>query len=322
MNTAIPPPSLSTLQHLTWEGSLPLRIRLAPGESRSYDKTDPYLTHAPRLTYLPFLLPRLHGFFANSLIEDAASVAPEDGWFSFEGVPLKWHYPVGLLYDLFSGADASVRGEGHGLGLHASGLQEHPGGAVLPWELEVHFSDWPEEQLVRLDAEGRVMEDAFINGVKEADFLRNGTAKGIMSLSKDDSTRFWRAVQDHDFTMYNSVNQKLLNPPGAILRNIPLKIYLPSSSLVEGDAIDENATEATAQQGSLRVVQSPIPPALSERSALQQLLPSLFPSRRTATLARAVLHGTVLPLTAPLEEVMRSAAYMDGWIHLSVMMMG
>ena len=57
-------------------------------------------------------------------------------------------------------------------------------------------------------------------------------------------------------------------------------------------------------------------------SALQHLLPSLFPSRRTATLARPVLHGTVLPLSAPLEEVMRAAAYMDGWIHLSVMMMG
>ena len=37
----------------------------------------------------------------------------------------------------------------------------------LPWELEVHFSDWPDEQLVRLDGEGRVMEDAFVNGVKE-----------------------------------------------------------------------------------------------------------------------------------------------------------
>lgn len=45
------------------------------------------------------------------------------------------------------------------------------------------------------DAEGKVLHDAFINSVKEADFLRNGTAKGIMSLSKDDSTQLWNAVQ-------------------------------------------------------------------------------------------------------------------------------
>ena len=49
---------------------------------------------------------------------------------------------------------------------------------------------------MRLDPEGKVVHDAFINSVKEADFLRNGTAKGIMSLSKDDSTQLWKAVQD------------------------------------------------------------------------------------------------------------------------------
>ena len=47
-----------------------------------------------------------------------------------------------------------------------------------------------------LDDEGKVLHDAFINSVKEADFLRNGTAKTIMTLSKDDSTRMWKAVQD------------------------------------------------------------------------------------------------------------------------------
>jgi autophagy-related protein 5 len=66
----------------------------------------------------------------------------------------------------------------------------------LPWKLVVHFSDWPDEELVRLDAQGMVMNDAFINSVKEADFVRNGTAKGIMSLSKDDSSGLWKAVQD------------------------------------------------------------------------------------------------------------------------------
>ncbi|KAI9814889.1 MAG: autophagy protein 5 [Thelocarpon impressellum] len=317
---ATPAPSLSSLQRQTWLGSLPLRIRISPGESRTYADTDPYLIHAPRLTYLPFLLPRLHAFFAPALI-DATASAPEAGWFSYEGVPLKWHYPVGLLYDLFSGVDPSAR-DGGGIG--GEGEAEVVGGAAPPWELDVHFSEWPEEQLVRLDREGRVMEDAFVNGVKEADFIRNGTAKGIMSLSKEDSTRLWTAVREHDLTLFNSVNQKLLNPQGVRLRHIPLKVYLPSSASVTDRAEDD----AAAARGSLRVVQSLVPPMLSDRepqtvgTALQGLLPSLFPSRRTATLARAVLHGTVLPLNAPVEEVMRAAAYMDGWIHLSVMMMG
>lgn len=66
----------------------------------------------------------------------------------------------------------------------------------LPWQLTLHFTEWPEQALVRPDAEGKMLHDAFINSVKEADFLRNGTAKGIMSLSKDDSTQLWNAVQE------------------------------------------------------------------------------------------------------------------------------
>ena len=138
---------------------------------------------------MPFLLPRLHAFFASALIDP--DLPAHGGWFSFENVPLKWHYPLGLLYDLFSGASpwhapgSAPREEG------ASSDQE----TSLPWRLILHFTDWPDEQLVRLDADGKVIHDAFINSVKEADFLRNGTAKGIMSLSKEDSTQLWAAVE-------------------------------------------------------------------------------------------------------------------------------
>jgi autophagy-related protein 5 len=57
-------------------------------------------------------------------------------------------------------------------------------------------------------------------------------------------------------------------------------------------------------------------------TALHVLLPTLFPSRRTPILAKAVLHGAVVPMSAPVEDLMRTAAYLDGWIHLGVVMMG
>ena len=149
----------------------------------------------PRLSYLPFLLPRLHAFFDSVLINP--DIPAHEGWFSFEDVPLKWHYPVGLLYDLFSGASpaSSSKAAPTDRAIH----QDDDGGEkALPWRLVVHFTQWPDEQLVRLDEDGKFLHDAFINGVKEADFLRNGTAKGIMSLSKDDSTQLWTAVVDRE----------------------------------------------------------------------------------------------------------------------------
>lgn len=55
---------------------------------------------------------------------------------------------------------------------------------------------------------------------------------------------------------------------------------------------------------------------------LHTLLPNLFPSRRTPVLAKPVLHGAVLPMSAPIEEVVRSSAYGDGWAYVVVRMMG
>lgn len=102
---------------------------------------------------------------------------------------MKWHYPVGLLFDLYAGIDPATKNS-------AGNEESHEEDASYPWRLTVHFSDWPVEDLVRLDPNGLVMNDAFINSVKEADFLRNGTAKGIMSLSKEDSSGLWKAVEN------------------------------------------------------------------------------------------------------------------------------
>ena len=198
------------LQAVIWNGSLPLEIRLAPSECRVYDQADPYLASCfqsiqgpfhedanllhqvqlPRLSYLQILLPRLHAFFLPSLIDP--ETIPYDGWFAFEDVPLKWQYPLGLLYDLFSGAAPYQAHTQESNDENTAEIDNNQ----LPWRLTVHFADWPEQTLVRPDAEGRVLHDAFINAVKEADFLRNGTAKGIMSLSKEDSTTLWNAVQE------------------------------------------------------------------------------------------------------------------------------
>ncbi|KAL8709094.1 MAG: hypothetical protein Q9220_006115 [cf. Caloplaca sp. 1 TL-2023] len=173
----------NNLQNAIWEGSIPLDIRLSSSECTIYDQADPYFIQYPRLSYLPFVLRQLHAFFSPFLIEPAS--APHEGWFSFEDVPLKWHYPVGLLYDIFSGTPPA----------QANGSDQDDQRPTPPWRLTIHFTDWPGDQLVQPDQEGKVLHDAFINSVKEADFLRNGTAKGIMSLSKDDSTHLWEAVQ-------------------------------------------------------------------------------------------------------------------------------
>lgn len=56
-------------------------------------------------------------------------------------------------------------------------------------------------------------------------------------------------------------------------------------------------------------------------TALNNLLPILFPSRRAYILARPVMHGVVLPMSVPLGDLMREAMYPDGFLHVTLAMM-
>jgi autophagy-related protein 5 len=149
---------------------------------------------------------------------------------------------------------------------------------------------------------------------------------------------------------FNTINNKLLNPPGTPLRNIPIKIYLPTTSPIpSSDAEAERIVQA-----SVRTVQGLVPPYSASRKfrisfsscssppppylqpadcilregqsntlgmALNQILPTVFPSRRNPVLAAPVLHGAVVPMSAPVEELMKAAAYTDGFLHIVVVML-
>jgi autophagy-related protein 5 len=130
----------------------------------------------PRLSYLGLLIPRLKPFFSQSLIYP--DVEPKDAWLSYQGVPLKWHYPLGLLYDLYSGCEPySADGQG----------EEQLSEESRAWKLTVHFSEYPVEQLVKLDAGGKHLYDLYMNSVKEVrqpsllEFSKSKIAGGLPS---------------------------------------------------------------------------------------------------------------------------------------------
>jgi autophagy-related protein 5 len=123
-------------------------------------------------------------------------------------------------------------------------------------------------------------------------------------------------TQSDDLAAFQRVNSLLLNPLTP-LKHIPLRIYIPSTPPISSSPSD---------YGSFKIVQTLIPPLTKSRetqtlgSALNTILPSLFPSSRDAIMAEPILHGAAVPFRAPLEQLMREAAYADGWLHLSVVM--
>ncbi|KAM0285649.1 hypothetical protein ACHAQH_001355 [Verticillium albo-atrum] len=239
---------------------------------------NPFITTLPRFSYLALLLPRLSAFFHEA---DTPITS-----FHHEDLILR-NLPLGLLLDLYS--------------------------PPLPWRLTV--GDGPSWD----------MADTFLNGVKEADFTRYGTAKRIMSLSKADTSTLWHAVQDNDYPSFARISAHLLNAP-TTLKNIPLRLYIPSAPPSAAAAASSSPSNPSPGPGAFRVLQAPVPPRHPSTPrqpqllghVLRSLLPALFPSSRDPVLAHVVLHGAPVPFAAPVEDLMREAAYPDGWLCLIV----
>lgn len=212
-----------------------------------------------------------------------------------------------------------------------------------PFQLTVHFPQTTAESKPSLVSPSlAVVNDSFINSVKEADFLRSGTAKPIMSLNATDSKALWTSTQNNDLVTWARIHSSLL-PTNTPWRNIPLRIYLPSAPSGDPPENDEAASdkEQNSAQGQIRVIQSQVPPFVSAAApaattmsqlrvssgqgapqtigtALHSLLPSLFPSRRTPILAKPLLHGAPVPMNAVLEELASRTCYADGWVNVVV----
>lgn len=68
-----------------------------------------------------------------------------------------------------------------------------------------------------------------------------------------------RGLPDN-LTKFNTINNKLLNPPGTPLRNIPIKIYLPTTTSPQQSSADTEGQETGVVQASIRTVQGLIAP--------------------------------------------------------------
>ena len=94
------PASTTLFRRLTWEGTIPLEIRVDPKElpANSDRGLECYYIQAPRVSYLPLLMPELRRFLMDVVFDEAAAkvLKEEEWWFeSEEGMLLKWSiWPV------------------------------------------------------------------------------------------------------------------------------------------------------------------------------------------------------------------------------------
>jgi autophagy-related protein 5 len=90
------PASTTLFRRLSWEGTVPLEIHVDPKElpAGSDRGLECYYLQAPRVSYLPLLVPEIKRFLAEVVFDAAAAknVKEEDWWFESEdGILMRWY---------------------------------------------------------------------------------------------------------------------------------------------------------------------------------------------------------------------------------------
>ncbi|XP_016383287.1 autophagy protein 5 [Sinocyclocheilus rhinocerous] len=150
-----------------WFGRIPACFTLSPEETTERE-AEPYYLLLPRVSYLMLVTDKVKKHFLRVMkAEDV-----EEMWFEYEGTPLKWHYPIGVLFDL------------------------HASNTALPWNITVHFKNFPERDLLHCPSNS-VIEAHFMSCIKEADALKH-KSQVINDMQKKDHKQLWMGLQNDD----------------------------------------------------------------------------------------------------------------------------
>lgn len=286
-----------------WHGALPAVFTLAPDEITTLQPPRAFRACLPRQTFLPF------GIY-DSVRSHFEPFGPPMGgkmWLEHAGTPLRWHLPVGVLFDLLAGEEAT---------------------ASLPWAITVHFQSFPEEQLMQASAQEA--EAILLHALKESCFLRCGSAMPAMSLSPASQQALVDALATDDLAAAHAGYVP-------IMQHIASAVQMQLGGRTAPRAVPIRLFTSVAkwrQQPLSPVAPSGAPATL--RDALQQLLPATTlaaPVDATAAAEGgnpkagadsvdaswdAVVQGVRMPVDTPLQWLWSACAHPDGWLYVSV----
>jgi autophagy-related protein 5 len=276
-----------------WEGSIPIRLELASQDVSTFEPPMPFYLQAPRMAYLPMALAAAKTYFANYV--PSVSCTEREMWAEYKNIPLRWHLPTGVLYDLFAHGDE------------------------LPWGLTLHFSGVEAKGLLPYENESTIKRH-FRQALKEATCLRYGSCKRVNNLSKAQMEQLWTALSENKFDSFAPINAELLRmsqagPAGlAEIKRLPVRVMLPHlQSPIQHPMLPYK------DDGSL----------LTLGEALSLVLPALFPKDKVDDDVGegngsdddrpvVIVQGIEAPLSTPALWLCQQLASADTMLYISV----
>uniref|UniRef100_T1JM08 Autophagy protein 5 n=1 Tax=Strigamia maritima TaxID=126957 RepID=T1JM08_STRMM len=180
-----------------WDGSLPVCFHLAREEVHGMQQPDPCYLLVPRQSYFPLVIDKVKKHFARFIQPDLQN---EELWLETSGIPLKLHYPIGVLFDLLAYD------------------------VVLPWNLTVRYQNFPDDESLKLSTDAAV-ESFFMSTVKEANALKH-RMQIMNDMQKKDYNQLWLGLLHYKFDQFWAINRKLMDRScDEFFKYIPFRIY-------------------------------------------------------------------------------------------------
>lgn len=165
-----------------WSSEVPLMFVLHERELVTNKSPFPFYMMLPRMSFL-------HISAVDLVRKHFLSFAPNEDeiWFECNGNPVKWYYPVGVLFDVYT------------MSLD-----------TLPLVFTVHFSAFPESQLTRCFSLDR-LRHYYFQSVKQSLYMRYGSIGNMVETKREKQNTMWEGICSHSFERFHSIYSNLFS---------------------------------------------------------------------------------------------------------------
>ncbi|XP_035687247.1 autophagy protein 5-like isoform X2 [Branchiostoma floridae] len=255
-----------------WDGRLPIKFNLAADEVASMEHPEPCYLLVPRQSYFPLVADKVQRYF----LKYTANSQGEEMWLEYEGQPLKWHYPIGVLFDL------------------------HASSTMLPWSLVVHFQKFPEDELLHCPGKDAV-ESHFMSSVKEADTLKH-RGQVINGMQKKDHKQLWMGLQNDKFDQFWAINRRLMeHGEENCFKHLPFRLYQADKPCIQ------RLFRPITEEGEQRLLGDLV------REVAPQVFNT---EEDTSGSWKVVIQGVEPPMETPVQWLSEHFSYPDNFLHI------
>jgi len=176
-------------------------------------------------------------------------------WFESCGIPLKWHHPIGVLYDGYK--------------------ENRDNRDTLPWNITVHFTSFPQSELIPCGSR-EVVESHFMSCIKEADQLKHA-GRVVSTMQKKDHNQLWLGLQNDKFDQFWAINRRLMEAPAGEehFKHIPVRFHLAESQTVLQKLVKPVGEDGQELLTLGQMVQSVLPEVKPAKLVTQGIEPSM-----------------------------------------------